>query len=491
MPRRTSTPTAEPRPTGEVTITIPVHYHPRSYQLPFLQAMQSGCKHGLQAWHRRSGKERTDLAFTAGEMWKRKGSYVHLFPDRRRARKILWDGLNREGRKFLDDFPAVLVKRRLEAEMMIELINGSIWYLEGAENIDAVVGANPVGIVYSEYSQMKSTVRALINPILDENGGWEVVNFTPRGKNHAYELYQMALHNPAWYASLLTINDTRRDAFGEDGSRVMTLEMIENRRREGMREPLIQQEYYVSFEAGSALQFIPGEYVQAAFDREPMPWAWSPKIIGVDVGRSRDRSVIILRQGGAILEKIIIHPYQATENPTEHVCGWLSRMCQVHQPSCVFVDGVGIGVGVIDRMRTLGYQVASVLGNAQSPDPAYYNLRAYMWGMMREWLRTEGQLQRGRDDVLGAELQWPQWRWKKDQEWLTPKDELEEVATGGDVDEEENLEYVSPDEADALGLTFAAPVTMNARVINTQQAPVVDWDVFTGEPVYQRRRAPW
>ena len=252
----------------------------------------------------------------------------------------------------------------------------------------------------------------------------------------------------------------------------------------------MKQEYYCSFEAGSALQFIPGEYVQAAFDREPMVWAWSPKVVGVDVGRNRDRSVISMRQGGRILEKIVIYPYQATDNPTEFICGVVSRVCQAHQPSCVFVDGVGIGVGVVDRMRTLGYKVVSVLGNAQSPDPAYYNLRAYMWGAMRSWLRTEGQLTRGRDDVLGAELQWPQWRWKGDKEWLTPKDELEEVASGGD--EDENLEYVSPDEADALGLTFAAPVTLDARVFNTrpQPRPATDWDPMTGQPIRDDRRMP-
>jgi hypothetical protein len=446
----------------------------------------------MHVWHRRSGKETTDLAFTAGEMIERVGSYIHLFPQLKRGREVLWKGRNREGKRFLDVFPPQAIKRTSEIEMSIELVNGSIWRIEGAENMDSVVGANPVGIIYSEFSQMKPTVRDLLNPILDENGGWEILNFTPRGKNHAYDLYQRALHDPRWYCTLLTIHDTRRDAQGEDGSLVVTPAMIEDRRRDGMREPLIQQEYYVSFEAGSALQFIPGEYVQAAFTRERLPWPWSPKVVGVDVGRSRDRSVILLRQGGQILEKIVIHPYQATDNPTEHVCGWLARVCQVHQPSCVFVDGVGIGVGVVDRMRTLGYTVVSVLGNAQSPEPKYFNLRAYMWGTMREWLRSEGQLERGRDDVLGAELQWPQWRWKKDQEWLTPKDELEEVASGGD--EDENLEYVSPDEADALSLTFAAPVTIGARVI-PRLPPVhqsqTEWDVFSGQPVAGVRNRLW
>ena len=447
--------------------------------------MQSGIKHGLHVWHRRSGKDTTDLNFTVGEMWSRVGTYIHLFPELKRGRKILWDGMNREGQKFVDYFHPSLIKRKLEDAMQIELVNGSVWKIEGVENMDSVVGSNPIGIVYSEYSQMKPTVRALINPILDENGGWEVINFTPRGKNHAYDLYQMAVHNPDWYTSLLTIDDTRRDGPGENGERIITPEMIEARRREGMREPLIEQEYYVSFEAGAALQFIPAQYVQSAFTRERIPWHHSPKVVGVDVGRNRDRAVIRLRQGGTLLERIVIYPYQMTDNPSAHIAGWVARLIQAHQPSAVFVDGVGIGVGVIDQLRAMGYTCIPVLGNAQSPDGAYYNLRAYMWGTMREWLRTEGQLERGRDDVLAAELQWPQWRWKKDQEWLTPKDELEEVASGGD--EDDGLEYVSPDEADALALTFAAPVTLRASAQGRQpRSAMVDYDPLHLETALQR-----
>jgi hypothetical protein len=352
---------------------------------------------------------------------------------------------------------------------------GSFWRIDGMEHLDSIVGSNPVGIVFSEYSQMKSAAWDLTRPILLENDGWAAFNFTPRGRNHAFELYQMALTNPDWYCSLLTVEDTRRDAPGENGLPIITPTMLDAERREGMREALLLQEYYCSFEAGSALQFIPAEYVQAALSRELIGYAWAPKIVGVDVGRNRDRAVIVLRQGGRLLEKMVLHPHQMADNPTEHICGWLSRLITAHRPSAVFVDGVGIGVGVIDRMRTLGYTVIPVLGNSKPTDPAYYNLRAEMWGRMREWLRTEGCLVRERDAVLAAELQWPQYRWKGDKEWLTPKDELE-----GDRDEE--LDYVSPDEADALALTFAARVTMEARTRGRQpQQAAVDWNPLTYE----------
>lgn len=412
-------------------------------------------KRAVTVWHRRSGKDTTWLNLTIAMMPQRVGTYIHLFPELKRGRKILWEGKNRDGMPFLEHFPPGFVKRKREDEMLIECVNGSAWRVEGVENLNSVVGMNPIGIVYSEFSQMRPGIRDLISPILDENGGWEAYNFTPRGRNHAFDLYQMARQAPDWYASLLTVDDTRRDAPGEDGGRVITPEQIDQRRREGAREPWILQEYFCSFEAGSALQFIPPDYVQTALAREALPAGWAPMVAGVDVGRNRDRAVILLRQGGLLLEKLVLHPYQLAFNPTEILCGRLARLIEAYHPAAVFVDGVGIGAGVVDRMHSLGYTVLSVLGNSAPPDPAYVNLRAYMWGQMREWLRTEGCLDRTRDQTLAAELQWPQWRWKGDKEWLTPKDELE-----GDDDQ---LEYASPDEADALSLTFAAPVTPRAQ----------------------------
>lgn len=404
-------------------------------------------------------------------MSRRVGTYIHLFPQLKRGRKILWEGKNREGMPFLDHFPPDFVQRKREDEMMVETMNGSNWRIEGVENLDSIVGMNPVGIVFSEYSQMKPAAWDLITPILLENDGWAGFNFTPRGKNHAFELYQMALTNPSWYCSLLTVEDTRRDGPGENGLPIITPAMLDAERREGKREQFLQQEYFCSFEAGSELQFIPQELIELALAREPVGVEWAPIIVGVDVGRNRDRSVILVRQGGQILEKVIIHPHQATDNPTQHLGGHLSRVMKAYDPSAVFIDAVGIGAGLRDYMHAMGYHVIPILGSSKPTDEAYFNLRAEMWGKMRDWLRLSGCLQRERDRVLCAELTWPQTRWKGDKEWLTPKDELE--------DDGETQEYVSPDEADALALTFAQPVTMRAgaKLFQPRIAPT-DYDVL-------------
>ena len=166
------------------------------------------------------------------------GAYYYLFPTYSQAKKVVWDGRDKEGFAFLDHIPAELIKAKHSQDLKVTLVNGSIIQLVGTDNIDSVVGTNPVGCVFSEYALQNPVAWDFLRPILRENGGWAIFDYTPRGKNHGYTLYQMAEKNPEWFVSKLTIEDTG----------ALTAEDIDAERREGMDEDLIQQEYYCSFE---------------------------------------------------------------------------------------------------------------------------------------------------------------------------------------------------------------------------------------------------
>jgi len=233
-------------------ISIPNNWAPRPHQIDFFRAMDNGAKRACLVWHRRAGKDSTSLNFTAKEMFKRKGNYWHLFPKQTQARKAIWNGINSDGQSILDQvFPEAVRARTSSQEMMIELKNGSTWQLAGSDNYDSLVGANPVGVVFSEWSLCDPNAWAYIRPMLAENGGWAVFIYTPRGKNHGYTLYNMAKKADEWFCQNLTVNDTKR----ADGSPVISPEAIETERSEGMEEALIQQEFFGSFEAQ-----IPGAY---------------------------------------------------------------------------------------------------------------------------------------------------------------------------------------------------------------------------------------
>lgn len=200
------------------------------------------------------------------------GTYFHLFPTYAQAKKAIWDGSDYEGFKVIEHFPAALVKSKSESELQVEMTNGSIYQLIGTDNIDRVVGTNPVGCIFSEYALQNPRAWDLIRPILTENDGWAVFNTTPRGHNHAKEMYETALNDPHWYCSLLTVNDTRK----HDGTPVVTAEKIEEERHgpQAMPEELIQQEFYCSFEGYQEGSYFVKQLRQARQDKRigQVPW---------------------------------------------------------------------------------------------------------------------------------------------------------------------------------------------------------------------------
>ena len=137
------------------------------------------------------------------------GVYYYFYPSYAQGRKALWDNVDASGFKFLDHIPKELIAGQPnQTEMKVYLKNGSLIQVVGSDNIDTVVGSNPVGCVFSEYPLQDPSGYNFVRPILRENGGWAVFTYTPRGKNHGFDLYEMARKNPEWYVEKLSINDT-------------------------------------------------------------------------------------------------------------------------------------------------------------------------------------------------------------------------------------------------------------------------------------------
>lgn len=200
----------------------------------------------LCVWHRRAGKDDFSLnALTAAAMDK-VGYYIYLLPEQKQARKVIWHGINEEGKPFISRIPQKLIKRKSSVEMLVELVNGSIIQLTGSDNYNSLMGINSAGIIHSEFALSNPFARQYLRPILVKNGGWEIINSTPRGMNHLYQAHKTALANPAdWYYQLLTVDDT----FDVNGKRLISDDMVDSERHQGAREEFIQSEYYCSFEA--------------------------------------------------------------------------------------------------------------------------------------------------------------------------------------------------------------------------------------------------
>lgn len=224
-------------------IQVPYNFVPRDYQIPFLEAFDNGFRRLIWVVHRRAGKDKTCMNIIAKEMFQKVGTYFYFLPTYKQGKKIVWNGMDKDGFKFIHHIPKETWVRKDNQEMLIEIQNGSIFQVVGTDSIDSIVGTNPVGCVFSEYSLQSQQAWDFISPILAENGGWAIFNFTPRGENHAYELLQMAEADPSWWTQVLTVDDTN----------AINKEFLQNERRQYIHrygdDALFNQEYYCSFTA--------------------------------------------------------------------------------------------------------------------------------------------------------------------------------------------------------------------------------------------------
>lgn len=230
-------------------IILPYNWDPRRYQLPLWTHMEGEQenKRAVCVWHRRSGKDVTAINVVSLKAQERVGLYWHLLPTYKQGRAIVWNGFTRDGRKFLDHFHPDLVEAVNTTEMRVTFKNGSQYQVVGTDKIDSLVGTNPIGCIFSEYSLHDPGAWDLLRPILLENGGWALFIYTARGRNHGHTLVEMARKNPRWFCEILKAGDsgTRR----EDGTPIFSNAQIQEERETGMAEELIQQEYFCSFDA--------------------------------------------------------------------------------------------------------------------------------------------------------------------------------------------------------------------------------------------------
>lgn len=203
--------------------------------------MEQGARRAAWIWPRRSGKDTLSLAWTCYDAHRTIGNYVHCFPEQAQARKAIWNGINRDGEKFIDvAFPAEIRDKTLDNEMLIKLRCGSTWQLGGSDRFEALLGTNYRGIVFSEYAVSNPQAYRYLRPILAENGGWALFPTTPRGRNHGFELFEQLKADPDSFAQVLTCDDTGH----------MTAKALGLERRE-LSESLFLQEYYCSFDHGA------------------------------------------------------------------------------------------------------------------------------------------------------------------------------------------------------------------------------------------------
>jgi hypothetical protein len=219
----------------------------RPYQMEVQKALfVDGIRRILLQRPRRSGKELESWNLLVEGAIIEPGLYLVIYPTNVRAKAILWDGAillpGNVSVKFRDMIPKRFVLGKPnEQEMKIKLTNGSIIWIVGSDiDPDKLRGTNPRGIVLAEFAFCDPRVFYIMLPVLRQNGGWLLGQSTYNGMNHFYRLIDNNKDDPLWYCR----SDSIENLVDEKGERYITDAMIDEDRRAGMPEYLIQQEYY-------------------------------------------------------------------------------------------------------------------------------------------------------------------------------------------------------------------------------------------------------
>lgn len=200
-----------------------------------------------------------------------------------------------------------------------------------------------------------------------------------------------------------------------------------------------------AFQLSGEDNFIDADIVLRA-RKQPDIDSVGPLLVGCDVARfGSDRTCIIRRRGR---EAFGLETY--VKKDTMEVVGILAQIIKNENPKRVFIDIGGLGVGCYDRLVELGLGDVVVGVNAGSSPlngTAYFNKRAEMWGELKAWLKDE-PCKIPDVDSLHADL--CSLKYKIDSNSRLRIESKEDAKKRG---------IRSPDEADALCLTFAQPIS--------------------------------
>ncbi len=206
------------------------------------------------------------------------------------------------------------------------------------------------------------------------------------------------------------------------------------------------------------------ELVEAAMVREIDLDPKAERIWGLDPARFGDDSAALCKRFG----KVVPEPVRGWKKlDTMQLAGaihneWLNTPLDL-RPSAIYVDVIGIGAGVVDRLRELGLPVFGInVSEAPSFGGNYLNLRAELWDKGKFFLSAR-DCRLPKDDRLTAELTVPRYKFTSNGKMqIESKEDMKKRGVK------------SPDYADAFLLTFAGPaaVGFGAPGLATRSGPL-------------------
>jgi hypothetical protein len=193
---------------------------------------------------------------------------------------------------------------------------------------------------------------------------------------------------------------------------------------------------------------IPVELIDSAMNREIKISNSTKAVWGLDVARMGSDASALAKRRGPVVEEIQTWKGLDLMQLTGAVVAEYEALPPSEQPVEILVDSIGLGAGVLDRLRELGLPARGI-NVAESPalKGTYANLRAELWFKCKAWLGNR-DVKIPKDEQLFAELASPRYT-------FTSSGKMQ-------VESKESMKkrgLPSPDKADALCLCLATDVS--------------------------------
>lgn len=311
------------------------------------------------------------------------------------------------------------------------------WYAAATpwseHNPDAFAGTHDknVLVIFDEASNIHDVIWEKVDGAMSTRGAmWVVFGNPTRNVGRFYECFGKYRK---WWTTRQIDSRTARHA-----DKVWVDRFIE---QFGLESDRTKVQILGQFPSAATRQLISTESVEKCMNFEAEGWEPLPKVMGVDIARfGENSSTICIRQGRKVGEIEVI-PKMDLMQTAQHV----AERIRAERPLQTFVDGSGIGAGVVDRLRQLNFSVVDVNGGNSSLNPRFLNKRCEMWYEMKEFIEAGCELPK--DQKLKEELTCVSYD-------FTDKGRIR-LDRKADIMDEFGF---SPDRADALSMTFAYPV---------------------------------
>lgn len=366
------------------------------------------------------------------------------------------------------------------ARFSVDPEHSSTWRIDmvpwSERNTEAFAGLHNQGkriiVVFDEASAIPDIIHEVTEGALTDSDTeilWFMFGNPTRNKGRFREVFPGGRFAARWF----TLEVDSRSVPGTNKAQIDR--WIEDY---GIDSDFVRVRVLGKFPRVDAQSFIPLDLAQQAANRDAPPENPAPLIFGLDVGRfGDDPSALVLRQGRDAKSRppVLFHGLS-----TMALCNRVVQLYNDHRPATIFVDGGGVGGGVVDRLLELGLPVIEVqfgakadYTNQHDPLTKYENKRAEIWGAMRHWLSTgciAGQIP-SQDQTLPEEIAGPSYSYnKRDHIVLQSKADMKRAGVP------------SPNVADALALTFAYPTAeTTGNVMKPEDFILADYDPFAPE----------